>query len=117
MPYFFTRTVREGGAMEAVWPSDGAILSPIFMLAKKSKADLLRPFTDFFASKEVGEILSGQGLFPSLHPEVDNRLGPDASFLWLGWDYIKRHDLSVEISRCEALFNSAREVSPQEATV
>lgn len=117
MPYFFTRTVREGGAMEAVWPSDGAILSPIFMLAKKGKADLLRPFTDFFASKEVGEILSGQGLFPSLHPEVDNRLGPDASFLWLGWDYIKRHDLSVEISRCEALFNSAREVSPQEATV
>ncbi len=109
MPYFFTRTVREGGTMEAVWPSDGAVLSPIFMLAKKSKAEKLQPFTDFFASRGVGEILSHQGLFPSLHPEVDNNLPEDASFLWLGWDYIKSNDLSEEIARCEELFHSARE--------
>jgi ABC-type Fe3+ transport system substrate-binding protein len=111
MPYFFTRTVREGGAMEAVWPSDGAVLSPIFMLAKKGKAEQLAPFTDFFSSRDVGEILSHQGLFPSLHPEVDNRLPQDASFLWLGWDYIKEHDLSEEIAFCETLFQQSSPVS------
>ncbi|MDZ7777866.1 MAG: ABC transporter substrate-binding protein [Bacteroidales bacterium] len=32
MPYFFTKTVKEGSPMQAVWPEDGAIISPIFML-------------------------------------------------------------------------------------
>lgn len=84
-----------------------AMLSPIFMLAKQNKAELLKPLAEYFASKDVGEILFHQGLFPSLHPDVDNRLPEGARFLWLGWDYIKEHDLSREISRCEELFHSA----------
>ena len=90
MPYFFTKMVREGGTMQAVWPSDGAILSPIFMLAKRSKRDLLTPVVDFFGSRETGEILAHQGLFPSLNPEVDNRLDDHAGFLWLGWGLYPR---------------------------
>ncbi|PID55235.1 iron ABC transporter substrate-binding protein, partial [candidate division KSB3 bacterium] len=80
MPYFFTKTAKQGGTMEAVWPEDGAIISPIFMLAKKERAEELQPIVDFFASKAVGETLSHQGLFPSLHPEVDNRLPDDADY-------------------------------------
>lgn len=37
MPYFFTKMVKDGGPMEAIWPEDGAIISPIFMLTKRSK--------------------------------------------------------------------------------
>ncbi len=107
MPYFFTRTVRQGSSMEAVWPEDGAIISPVFMLAKKERADELQPVVDFFASKSVGEILSHQGLFPSLHPEVNNNLPNDAPMMWLGWNKILGTDLSAEIARCEELFNSA----------
>lgn len=106
MPYFFTKTARQGGTMEAVWPEDGAIISPIFMLAKKERAAELQPVVDFFASKAVGEILSHNGLFPSLHPEVDNNLPDDAPMMWLGWDKILNTDLSAEIARCEELFNS-----------
>ena len=105
MPYFFTKTVKEGGPMVAVLPDDGAIVSPIFMLAKKSKADLLQPVVDFFASKVVGETLAHSGLFPSLHPDVDNRLPVDTPLMWLGWDNIMSKDLSVEIERCNELFN------------
>src|SRR5690606_20894647 len=50
MPYFFTKMTRKDGPMEAVWPEDGAIISPIFLLTKKSKKDKLKPFVDFFAS-------------------------------------------------------------------
>jgi len=39
MPYFFTWMVREGSPMELVWPKDGAIISPIFMLTKKETKD------------------------------------------------------------------------------
>ncbi len=104
MPYFFTKTARESGMMEPVWPEDGAIISPIFMLAKKERAADLQPIVTFFASKEVGETLAHQGLFPSLHPEVDNRLPADAPMMWLGWDKILETDLSARIAYCEEVF-------------
>jgi len=107
MPYFFTKVVKEGGPMVAVWPEDGAIISPIFMLAKKQKIEILQPVVDFFASVEVGKILSHSGLFPSVHPDIDNHISPDNKFMWLGWDYIYSNDISALIVKCEALFNEA----------
>ncbi|MCD6589111.1 MAG: ABC transporter substrate-binding protein [Candidatus Fermentibacteraceae bacterium] len=107
MPYFFTKVVKEGGPMVAVWPEDGAIISPIFMLAKKQKIQTLQPVIDFFASVEVGKILSHSGLFPSVHPDLDNHISSENEFMWLGWDYIYSNDISALISKCEALFNEA----------
>jgi len=107
MPYFFTKMVKEGGDMIAVWPQDGAIISPIFMLSKRAKIEKLQSVVDFFASKEVGEILAHKGLFPSINPEVDNRLTAGNKFMWLGWDYIYKQDIGTLIKKCEALFNNA----------
>src|SRR5699024_4705377 len=83
MPYFFTRMTKRGGPMVAVWPEDGAIISPIFLLSKKSKKGKLKPFVDLFVSKEIGEILSHNGRFPSTNPEVDNGISKDQKYLWL----------------------------------
>ena len=109
MPYFFTKMVKEGGPMIAVWPEDGAIVSPIFMLSKKEKIEKLQPIVDFFASKKVGEILSHSGLFPSVHPEVDNRIPKENKFMWLGWDYIYKNDISKLIKHCKMLFENELE--------
>lgn len=110
MPYFFTKMVKEGGTMKAVWPQDGAIISPIFMLTKNDSKEELQPVIDFLASKQVGEILAHSGLFPSIHPEVDNRIDEKNKFMWLGWDYIYSHDISASIKHCEKLFqNSIKE--------
>jgi ABC-type Fe3+ transport system substrate-binding protein len=105
MPYFFTKMVKENGPMTAVWPSDGAIISPIFLLTKKSKKNKTKPFVDFFASKEVGEILSHNGRFPSTNPDVNNNLDKEKKFMWLGWDYINSNDIGNLIKECERLFN------------
>ncbi|WP_321317405.1 ABC transporter substrate-binding protein [Labilibaculum sp.] len=107
MPYFFTKMVKVGGPMVAVWPEDGAIISPIFMLTKKDKLEKTQPVIDFFASKVVGEILSHQGLFPSINPEVDNRLPAENKFMWLGWDYINSNDIGALIKKCERIFNKS----------
>ncbi len=107
MPYFFTKTIKEGSIMKAVWPSDGAILSPIFMLSKTDRIDKLRDVIDFFASKEVGEILSHSGLFPSTNPEVDNKLKGDSPFMWLKWDYIYSINVAQTIRDCETIFNDS----------
>ena len=109
MPYFFTRMVKEGGTMEAVWPSDGAIISPIFMLSRKEKIKSLQPVIDFFASVEVGEILAHKGLFPSIHPDVDNKIEPGKKFMWLAWDYIYANDISELISHCVNVFEQSLE--------
>ena len=90
--------------MCAVWPQDGAIVSPIFMLAKQQRAGELQPVVDFFASQAVGETLAHAGQFPSLHPDVDNKLAPETPLMWLGWEAIMAKDLSAEIRRCNELF-------------
>ena len=105
MPYFFSKMVSGTGVMRPVWPSDGAIISPIFLLAKRSTKEMTKPFVDFFFSKEVGEILSTNGKFPSTNPEIDNQLSSDQKFMWLGWDFINSHDIGSLIRKCEALFH------------
>lgn len=109
MPYFFTKMTKKGGPMKAVWPKDGAIISPIFMLSKDASSDKIKPFVDFFASKEIGEILSHQGLFPSVHPEVDNLMEKENQYMWLGWDYIENHDIGPMIKELEEIFHTSKE--------
>ncbi len=106
MPYFFTKMTKREGPMQAVWPADGAIISPIFLLSKKEKKEKLKPIVEFFASKEVGEILSHNGKFPSINPDVDNMLTSDHKFMWLGWEYIKSNDIGELIAKCEKIFKN-----------
>lgn len=110
MPYFFTRITKLGGVMEAVWPEDGAIISPIFILAKKEKIKNLQPIIDFFESLEVGEILSHKGLFPSVHPDIDNKIPENNKMMWLDWNYIYSNDINNLIKHCEFIFNKALKV-------
>jgi len=105
MPYFFTKLVKGTGPMQAVWPEDGAIISPIFMLTKKEKVNQLKPIADFYASKEIGEILAHNGRFPSTNPEVDNRVPEENSYRWLSWEYIENNDIGQLIRHCERIFN------------
>lgn len=105
MPYFFTKMITGKGPMFPIWPKDGAIISPIFLLAKNSNKDKIKPFVDFFASKEIGEILIEKGGLPSTNPEVENNLGEDQKFMWLGWDYINSHDIGELIRETEKVFN------------
>lgn len=105
MPYFFTKMITGKGPMVPIWPEDGSIISPIFLLSKKDKEEKIQPLVDFFASKEVGRILSNNGKFPSTNIEVDNELNSSQKFMWLGWDYINNNDIGKLIKCCEAIFN------------
>ena len=89
---------------ELVWPTDGAIISPIFMLLRRDAPEAADEIARFFCSKETGEILSHRGLFPSCHPEVQNPVPEGAKFLWLGWDFIREHDLGELIPHLNDLF-------------
>ncbi len=106
-PYFFTQMLDAKGPMIPVWPKDGAIVSPIFLLAKSESKEKVKPFVDFLFSKEVGQVFTSGGKFPSTNPLVENGLRPDQGFMWLGWDYIHQHDIGQLIKTTEELFYRA----------
>ena len=103
MPYFFTKMALPGSVMKAVWPEDGAIVSPIFMLSKKDRKQEILNITDMFMSKDTGEILSHKGLFPSVHKDVDNHL-EGKTFKWVGWEYINDNNIGEILTKCMKLF-------------
>lgn len=107
MPYFFTRMAAMVKSLEIVWPDDGAIISPIFMLTKQEKREKLQPIADFLYSKEVGEILAQKGLFPALNPEVANQLPPQHPWQWVGWEYLYSHDVAGLIRHTSTLFETS----------
>ena len=109
IPYFFSKMAQFNPNAEIVWPEDGAVVSPIFMLLKDSAPEEAGRIADFFASKQVGEILSHRGLFPSCHPEVVNQVPEKAPLMWLGWDFIKANDLGELIPRVNDIFLKAGE--------
>ena len=106
-PYFFSQMVNDP-EIEVVWPSDGAIVSPIFMMAKMNKPHV-RAITDQLAGKAIGEIFSLSGKFPSTAVGVDNQLSADQRLLFAGWDYLNRVDVEAELARSEALFKEGFE--------
>lgn len=106
MPYIFIQMIKPDSPLKPVWPEDGSIISPIFLLAKRRSRDRVKPFVDFFFSRELGDILSNNGKFPSTNPNVENNLEEGSKFMWLGWDYINNNDIGELIRKCEDIFHS-----------
>ena len=107
IPYFFSRMAGMVKSLEVIWPEDGAIISPIFMLTRADKKARLQPIADFLYSKEVGDILTNRGLFPSLNPAVENQLPEQHPWLWVGWEYLYSHDIAAQIRYTVGLFEEA----------
>ncbi len=100
MPYFFSKMAKSD--VQIVWPKEGAIASPILMMAKKSSQEKIKNAVALFNSKEAGDILKF-GRFPSTNPAIDNEL--PGKMLWLGWDYIDKTDITAKIEELKKVFN------------
>lgn len=107
MPYFFASMVENNKNLEPVWPEDGAIISPIFLMVKYSSRDQSKQLVDFIISKESSEILSANGKFPSTHIDINNDLS-NKKLNWIGWDYIYNNDIGKLMIETEDIFFSAK---------
>ena len=103
-PYFFTQMVSRSSALKVVWPKDGAIVSPVFIMAKKDN-EKAKTVVEFFKNSSVGKILSSNGKFPTTVKDVDNLLEDNNGFLFCGWDYIHNNDIVKIMKESEKLFN------------
>lgn len=104
IPYFFACMMKETKGMQLVWPKDGAILNPIFLLVKSSSKEKVQPLIDFILSKEFGDILSSDGKFPSTNPLVNDHLDKKQTFIWPGWDILYHKDIPALLKQAENAF-------------
>jgi fe3+ ABC superfamily ATP binding cassette transporter, binding protein len=101
-PYFFTTMIQDD-SLVAVWPTDGAIVSPIFMISKSYRENV-SAVNDYLHSKEIGEIFSFNGNFPSTNPMIDNKLRDNQKYMWIGWDFIYNNDIEKLIKEFTEMF-------------
>lgn len=104
LPYFFAWMAKEGGPLKIVWPKEGAIISPIFLLMKESAKERSKALVDFLLSKDVGEALCADGKFPSTNPLVENHLDKNQKFVWAGWDFLHATDVGKLLKEAEEVF-------------
>lgn len=104
MPYFFAKKIQKA-SVKTVWPEDGAIVSPVFILAKKGMRQKHAPLFEFLFSKEMSEMLT-RGHFTPVHPEVTTDLPKTVS--WLGWDFLGRNQVGAVKASIGAVVSSER---------
>lgn len=88
-----------------VWPKDGALAMPIVHLVKPERQSRVAPLIDYVTGCELGRVLN-RNCYPTLNVDA-NHLPLDASFRWLGWQYVYTHDLVAESHRAVHVFFSA----------
>ncbi|MDP4177342.1 MAG: ABC transporter substrate-binding protein [Bacillota bacterium] len=102
LPYFYSKMINNED-VTIVWPEDGALVNPISMLVKKSKFDELKDIAHYLAGDKIGQIFA-DAFYPSVNPQVNNRLPKDASLKWLGWDYINSNNMGDLVKKINASF-------------
>jgi hypothetical protein len=111
MPLFFANNIKNRENITIIWPTDGALVSPVTMLVKTDKREELQSLIDFLTGPEVAAICAGAA-FPAVHPDVDNHLPENATFKWIGWDFVKNRDLKSLIGITNCIFQQAYSREP-----
>ncbi len=104
MPHFFAMKIKDKNRVTITIPSEGAIVSPVQMLVKKSATERVKEITDFLCGKKFGEI-SAKAFFPTTNPEIKNKLEDVDSLYWVGWDFLLDNDIGALKKEIAEVFN------------
>ncbi len=110
MPYFFSQVVQGIPGVSVVWPEDGTVLEPLYLLIKsdakycKSDPKAVEAAKEFFLGSRVASVFS-KGHFPALRPDIDNGLPKDVPLWWVGWDFLEKHDVIALADRLHLVFD------------
>lgn len=90
MPYFFSKRIKNKD-VKVIWPEDGAIVSPVFLLVKTEKIEENKKLLELLFSKQTGDMML-RCYFPSTNQDIDHSNFPQAA-KWLGWDFLYGNDI------------------------
>ena len=104
LPWFFAQSSPRRELTKIVWPEEGAYLSPLYLFRKRSARPEAKLVQDFLLGKSWAAHLAKIGLAPA-------RVGSPAlpgKLRWLGWDYVRNHDLEAMRAPLNAAFVRGR---------
>jgi ABC-type Fe3+ transport system substrate-binding protein len=90
IPLTFARLCENKG-VSIVFPEDGAWIIPIAFLVKKDKKGELNHVIEFLLNNYGQMCVDINGV--SFNQNIKNEIHEGTKLKWLGWDYIKSHDL------------------------
>jgi ABC-type Fe3+ transport system substrate-binding protein len=105
LPWFFALSAPHRAATKIVWPEEGAYLSPLYAFQKRNARPEAKLALDFLCSEAWAAHLAKIGLAPA-------RIGSPAlpgKLRWLGWDYVRSHDLESMRAPLNAAFIRGRQ--------
>ncbi|MFV0437901.1 MAG: ABC transporter substrate-binding protein [Desulfopila sp.] len=102
MPEFFAHRAIHKERIQIIWPTDGALASPVTLQVKSTKIEQLRPILDYLTGQELARILVG-ARFPVPHGDVEGEV-QGKPLWWLGWDYLASADLLARNREIDAIF-------------
>jgi ABC-type Fe3+ transport system substrate-binding protein len=108
MTWFFANTAPKRDYIEIVWPEDGALLCPLYAVAKTALTEAAA--AAFLFGAELGQSMA-DGYFAHINPDVRYKLPPAAvhpHFQWIGWDYIYEKPLEERVAEIERAFAHSR---------
>lgn len=98
--WFFARTcVRPG--VEIHFPSDGCMTLPMYVLVRKDRLDQVRDIVDYIIGDEFAADCA-RAFTPPANGNGDDSF--PGTLAWLGWDYIRSHDLDEIAAQCKDVF-------------
>jgi ABC-type Fe3+ transport system substrate-binding protein len=92
VPWFFAQTCPWRQSTQIVWPRDGAIVSPMWLLRKSALSIEAEHILQFLASRKFAALAASM-CSPAAHAAVDHHMPAGATFQWLGWDFLRAHPL------------------------
>jgi ABC-type Fe3+ transport system substrate-binding protein len=92
MPWFFAKKIKQTDRIKIVFPQEGAFISPVQLLVKKSKTESLTNISEFLMSQKLHQHCA-DNYFPSPHLHVNDIIPPGKNIFWIGWDFIYDNDL------------------------
>jgi len=99
IPFGFAKLVRPRPEIEIVWPSEGAIVNPILMATKRNATPAVKGLARFFIGPEGGQVFESNGLC-SVCPGLAQAVPEDASYHWVGWDFLDSIDVDQFKEEC-----------------
>jgi hypothetical protein len=103
LSWFFAQAAPKRDEIEIVWPEDGALLCPLYVLAKRDMRAAGRAALGFLFGREWGQVMA-DAWFAHVNAEVLHRAPPGARFRWVGWDYLYEMDFTTRIRGIERIF-------------
>lgn len=92
MPYFFYKTIKASQHIEVIWPKEGILAYPVSMMIKAEKLQEFKELSDYLTGDEVAAICAN-AYFPAVNPAAPMQLPEQVKFKWLGWEFIRNHNM------------------------